>query len=104
MYQASIMKRKQSLNVCSLTITVLLAAVSYILAFIEISMPLLPSFARVDLSDFPALIGTFAFSLLVGVMIALIKNALQLLTALTGGVGELARKNGIYHRRRNNHR
>lgn len=83
-------KRKSSMNVRSMTMTALLAAVAYVLAFIEIPVPLSPSFARMDISDLPALVGAFAFSPFVGVMIELIKNALQLLTTSTGGVGELA--------------
>ena len=36
--------------------TALLAAISYVLAFLEFLVPLSPSFARMDLSDLPALI------------------------------------------------
>ena len=43
-----------------------------------------------DLSDFPALIGAFAFDLVSGIMIELVKNGLQLLSTSTGGIGELA--------------
>ena len=42
------------------------------------------------LSDFPALIGAFAFGPLCGLMIELVKNGLQLFSTSTGGVGELA--------------
>ena len=48
------------------------------------------TFARMDLSDFPALIGAFAYGPVVGIMIELVKNGLQLLGTSTGGVGELA--------------
>lgn len=70
--------------------TAMLAAISYIMAFAEFPVPLSPSFARMDLSDFPALIGAFAFGPSIGVMIELVKNGLQLLSTSTGGVGELA--------------
>lgn len=43
-----------------------------------------------DLSDLPALIGAFAYGPVSGVLIELVKNALQLLTSSTGGIGELA--------------
>lgn len=43
-----------------------------------------------DVSDFPALIGAFAFAPTSGVMIELVKNALQLIFTSTGGIGELA--------------
>ena len=70
--------------------TALLAAISYVLAFLEFPVPLSPSFARMDLSDLPALVGAFAFGPVTGVMIELIKNILQLLSTSTGGIGELA--------------
>ena len=68
----------------------MLSAVSFALAFFEFPVPLSPSFARMDLSDFPALIGAFAFGPASGLLIELVKNVLQLLTTSTGGVGELA--------------
>lgn len=74
----------------TVTITAMLAAISYILAFVEFPVPLSPAFARMDVSDFPALIGAFAFGPFFGVMIELVKNGLQLLSTSTGGVGELA--------------
>ena len=83
-------QKKAALNVRTLSVTAMLAAISYILAFVEIPVPLSPSFARFDLSDFPALIGSFAFGPTVGVLIELMKNALQLISTSTGGVGELA--------------
>lgn len=70
--------------------TALLAVLSYALAFLEFPVPFSPPFARMDFSDFPALIGAFAFGPMAGVLIELIKNALQLLSTATGGVGELA--------------
>ena len=82
--------RKYTLNVRTITMTAMLAAISYVLAFLEFPVPLSPAFARMDLSDFPALIGAFAYGPVVGIMIKLVKNGLQLLGTSTGGVGELA--------------
>lgn len=83
-------KSKKAVSVRTITMTALLAAIAYILAFLEFPVPLSPSFARMDLSDLPALIGAFAFGPMTGVMIELIKNVLQLFSTSTGGVGELA--------------
>ena len=83
-------KRAAALNIRTITMTALLSAMAYVLAFVEFPVPLSPSFARMDLSDFPALIGAFAFGPLSGALIELVKNALQLLTTSTGGVGEIA--------------
>lgn len=77
-------------NARTLAMTAMLAAISFILGFLEFPVPLSPSFARMDLSDFPALIGTFAFGPIAGVTIEFVKNTLQLLSTSTGGIGELA--------------
>ena len=70
--------------------TAVLSAISFVLAFFEFPVPLSPSFARMDLSDLPALIGAFAYGPISGILIELVKNALQFLTSSTGGIGELA--------------
>lgn len=77
-------------NARTLAITAMLSAISFILGFLEFPVPLSPSFARMDLSDFPALIGAFAFGPVTGVAIEFVKNALQLPSTSTGGIGELA--------------
>lgn len=77
-------------NLNMLTITAMLSAISYILAFIEFPVPLSPSFAKMDFSDFPALIGALVFGPIEGVIIEFIKNVLQLLTTTTAGIGEFA--------------
>ena len=77
-------------NTRKLTATAVLGAAAYLLAFLEFPVPLTPAFARMDLSDLPALIGAFAFGPVTGVTIELVKNLLGLTTSSTGGVGELA--------------
>ena len=84
-------RKKTSIqNVRMLTITAVLSSISFILAFFEFPVPLSPSFARMDLSDLPALIGAFAYGPMSGILIEFVKNALQLFTSSTGGIGELA--------------
>ena len=83
-------KRTAAFDIRAITMTALLSAMAYVLAFVEFPVPLSPSFAKMDLSDFPALIGAFAFGPIYGLLIELVKNALQLLTTSTGGVGEIA--------------
>ena len=92
MNTVSIAKSRKTavLSVRTISMTAMLSAVAYLLAFVEFPVPLSPSFARMDLSDFPALIGAFAFGPLSGLLIELVKNALQLLTTSTGGIGEIA--------------
>lgn len=86
----TIQKKPSIQNVLMLTMTAVLSAIAFVLAFFEFPVPLSPSFARMDLSDLPALIGAFAYGPVSGVLIELVKNALQLLTSSTGGIGELA--------------
>ena len=54
---ATIKTRKNLVSTRTITMTALLAAISYVLAFLEFPVPLSPSFARMDLSDLHALIG-----------------------------------------------
>lgn len=83
-------KKTSIQSVRTLTMIAVLSAISFILAFFEFPVPLSPSFARMDLSDLPALIGAFAYGPASGVLIELVKNVLQLFTSATGGIGELA--------------
>lgn len=86
----TIQKKPSIQNVRMLTMNAVLSAIAFVLAFFEFPVPLSPSFARMDLSDLPALIGALAYGPVSGVLIELVKNALQLLTSSTGGIGELA--------------
>ncbi len=87
----------------AITVTALLAAISYILAFLEFPVPLSPPFARMDLSDFPALIGAFAFGPVAGIIIELVKNVLSAFFHIyrgSGRTGKLFNGRGFcsYHR------
>lgn len=77
-------------NVRYLTVTAMLTAVAYILMFLDFSVPFMPSFIKMDLSELPALIGSFSMGPLCGVLVCLIKNVLHLFISTTGGVGELS--------------
>ncbi|MEG0297065.1 MAG: ECF transporter S component [Clostridium sp.] len=70
----------------------LLAGISAVLMMFSISIiPIFP-WLKIDLADIPALIGAFAFGPLAGVIITIIKLALNLILTgtQTAGVGELA--------------
>ena len=73
-----------------MTVTAMLSAVAFILMFLDFSVPFMPPFIKMDLSELPALIGSFAMGPLCGVLICLIKNVLHLFITTTGGVGELS--------------
>lgn len=81
---------KKKVNVRKMTMTAMLSAVAFILMFLDFSVPFMPSFIKMDLSELPALIGAFAMGPVSGVVICLIKNLLHLFITTTGGVGELS--------------
>ena len=83
-------KTEKRVNVRYLTVTAMLSAVAYILMFLDFSVPFMPAFIKMDLSELPALIGSFAMGPLCGVIVCLIKNVLHLFITSTGGVGELS--------------
>ena len=73
-----------------ITVTGMLSAIAFILMYIDFSVPFMPSFIKMDISELPALIGSFALGPIPGVVICLIKNLLHLMRTTTGGVGELS--------------
>lgn len=73
-----------------LAMTAILAAVSSVLMMLSFSVPLVPSFLKMDLSEMPALIASFSMGPVSGVLVCLIKNLINLPMTTTGGVGELA--------------
>ena len=77
-------------NVRKLTVTAMLSAIAFILMFFDFSVPVMPSFIKMDFSELPALIGAFSMGPISGVMICLIKNLIHLFMTSTGGVGELS--------------
>ena len=87
---ATVNKTEKRVNVRYLTVTAMLSAVAYILMFLDFSVPFMPAFIKMDLSELPALIGSFAMGPLCGVVVCLIKNVLHLFITTTGGVGELS--------------
>ncbi len=68
------------------------SAIAAILMVFEIPVPFAPSFYKLDFGDLPALIGTFAFGPVAGVMIEFCKVLLKLLFKSTSSafVGDLA--------------
>lgn len=77
-------------DVWKMTMTAMLSAIAFVLMFLEFSVPIMPSFIKMDLSELPALVGAFAMGPVSGMMICLIKNLLHLFMTTTGGVGELS--------------
>lgn len=84
------MKNEKKITARKLTVTAVMAAVSFILMLLEFSTPFAPSFLKFDFSDLPALITAFALGPIWGAAVELIKNLLHMPFSGTACVGELA--------------
>ena len=74
-----------------LAVAAMLTAVAFVLQFIEFSLPaLIPAFIKMDISDLPALLGTFSLGPVYGVAIQLVKNIIHLPFGTSAGVGEIS--------------
>ncbi len=77
-------------NTRKLTSVAMLAAVSTVLMFFSFSVPLMPSFIKMDLSELPALLASFTFGPAAGVTVCFIKNLINVFFTTTGGIGEVS--------------
>lgn len=81
---------KKTINIKSLTIIAMLAAISTVLMLLSFSIPLFPIFLKLDFSEVPALIAAFSLGPFAGVSVVFIKNLINLLFTSSGGIGEFA--------------
>ncbi len=82
--------QKKRFQVRRITVTAMLAAVATVLMYVEFSVPFMPEFVKLDISELPGMLAAFSFGPVAGVFVCLVKNALHLLVTTTGGVGELS--------------
>ena len=86
--------RTQSRSKVRTTVQIgMLGAVAAVLMMLDFPVPfLVPPFVKMDFSELPVLVGTFAMGPLAGVIIELVKNLLNVLLhgTSTAGVGELS--------------
>lgn len=70
----------------------ILSVMAFVLMFFELSVPIFPEFLKIDISDLPALLGSFALGPVEGILIELFKNILKIMFkgTQTGFVGEFA--------------
>lgn len=80
---------QKKVNVRKIAMTAILSAVATVLMFISFSLPIIPSFIKLDFSELPALIAAFSMGPVSGVVVCFIKNLVNLAMSTTGGVGEL---------------
>ena len=72
-----------------LTGTAMLGAVAAVLMYLEFPIPIRPAFVKLDVSELPALIASFAYGPVSGILVCLIKNLIKLPSTSTAAVGEL---------------
>ena len=81
---------KRIFSTYQITVIAILAAIGSVLYKLEIVVfPAVP-FYKLDFSNLPVLLGTFAMGPFIGSVVLLIKSAVGLLTTTSQGVGEIA--------------
>ena len=82
---------RQTTSTRKLAGVAMLSAVGFILMFIELSVPIMPAFIKLDFSELPALLASFAYGPMAGAAVCLIKNVIHVfIGGTTAGVGELS--------------
>lgn len=71
-------KERSRISTKTLTKVGVLSAIAFVLMLLEFPLWFAPGFLKMDLSEVPALMGSFALGPIAGVMIELIKNLLNL--------------------------
>ena len=83
--------KNQKLSTRVMAGSAMLAALAIVLQYLEIPIPMLiPPFIKFDFSDLPALIGSFAYGPLAGVLIEFVKNLIHCAVSKSATVGELS--------------
>ena len=85
-------RRRSNTKVRYMTQVGMLSAVATVLMLFDFPLPFVPDFYKIDISEIPVLLGTFAMGPLAGVMTECIKILLNFVIngTTTGGIGELA--------------
>jgi riboflavin transporter FmnP len=71
-----------------LTVAAMLSAASTVLMFLDFSVPFMPPFIKLDISELPALLASFSLGPGYGVAVCFVKNLINCLRTSTGCVGE----------------
>lgn len=84
------MKSQSMVKTRKLTTIAVLTAAAVVLQYLEIPIPIMPSFIKLDFSDLPEIIGAFVCGPAAGVLIAFLKNLIHLAVSQSGFIGELS--------------
>ena len=86
-------KGRHIINTRFITRSAVFAAVSiilYIVPYLNIALPIFPSFLKIHIDEIPAFIAGFAYGPLSAIFVIVVKTLAKLPMTSTGGVGELA--------------
>lgn len=83
---------RESFNTRNMVKISVLAVISMVLMFFDLSVWFAPPFLKLDIADLPSLLAAFAMGPMAGVLTQLMKNILSFLIegSSTGGVGEIS--------------
>lgn len=73
-----------------ITTTGILTAIAYVLMILEFPIPIMPSFIKMDFSELPALLASFALGPWYGALVCLLKNLLHMPFSSSLYIGELS--------------
>lgn len=78
-------------NLRAIIISAIFGGLGFVLMLLEFPLPMIiPSFIKFDFSELPAIIASFAYGPLYGILVCLIKNSLHLFVTTSAGVGEVS--------------
>lgn len=80
---------QKKVNARKLAVIAVMGAVAAVLMLLSFSLPIIPSFIKMDFSELPALIAAFSMGPLAGVGVCFVKNLVNVFLTTTAGVGEL---------------
>jgi len=80
----------KKLSTRTMVFLALMAAASTILMYIEMPLPFMPPFLKLDLSSLPVVLTSFIVGPVQSLFVVLVKDLVHLMSTQTGGVGELA--------------
>ena len=83
-----------SVSIRNITVTALMSAAATVLMFVSFGLPILPSYLKVDFSELPALLTSFALGPVYGVIVCLVTNLFNVAATTTGGVFTITHADG----------
>lgn len=84
------MAKTKKTNLRAIAVTAIMGALGTVLMVLEFSLPIIPSFIKLDFSELPALIAAFAYGPLYGIMVCFIKNLIHIFFGSTMCIGEIS--------------